>query len=415
MKLKTLFFGTIIASAFFSNAQDDKDKECLRMRFLAQEEMKLKNYAGATSYYLKGETICGNYDKTKYENMTKIISNTIATESDKDRKMAYMDTLMQVYGRMEKLNFLDQANYLNWAKYMYQVGKPDRVKIDGIYQKFLDGGGVFNDEQLSLYFNNLVVQFNDAKDPNVKSGFKKRIISDYFTLSKMIEANNLSLKSKEALEISFNNIVRTCEDILPDLNGFMSSLPQDKEMKKKTVMNFMAILKDKGCTGSKEYEMLVDTIIKVDNSVDAVLAKAQLLRTKKKFDEAITTFNQAKSMSTDPAQKEEIEFNILEIQYHEKNAYQTAYKLALGINGINRSKALQIAANCVSKTANSCGASTFDRKCNYLYAAELAQKAGDNAAAARFRASGPTESDIFENNSPSSVTLSCWGVTVSLK
>jgi tetratricopeptide (TPR) repeat protein len=415
MKLKNLFIGTMIASSFASFAQDDKDKECLRMRFLAQEEMKLKNYAGATAYYLKGETICGNYDKTKYDNMTKIITNTIATETDKDRKMAYMDTLTQVYGRMEKLNFLDQATYLTWAKYMYQLGKPDRLKIDGIYQKHLEAGGTFNDEQLSLYFNNLVVQFNEAKDAGVKQGFKKRIISDYFTLSKMIEANSLSVKSQEALTASFNNIVRSCDDILPDLSGFMANLPQDKEMKKKTVMNFMNLLKEKGCTGSKEYEMLVDTIIKIDNSVDAVLAKAQLLRAKKRYDEAIGSYNQAKGMATDPAQKEEIEFNILEIQYHEKNAYQTAYKTAMGISGANRAKALMIAANCVAKLANSCGSSTFERKCNYLYAAELAQRAGDGGAAARFRANGPTESEIFDNNNPSSVSLSCWGVSVSPK
>ena len=78
-------------------------------------------------------------------------------------------------------------------------------------------------------------------------------------------------------------------------------------------------------------------------------------------------------------------------------------------------QALLIAANCVAKTANSCGASTFDRKCKFLYAAELAQRGGDGGAAARFRANGPTESDKFENNNPSSVSLSCWGVSVSLK
>jgi hypothetical protein len=106
---------------------------------------------------------------------------------------------------------------------------------------------------------------------------------------------------------------------------------------------------------------------------------------------------------------------ILEIQYHDQDAYNTAYRTAMGISGAYRNKALLIAANCVAKTANSCGASTFDRKCNYLYAAELAQRGGDGGAAARFRANGPTESDRFENNNPSSVSLSCWGVSVSLK
>jgi hypothetical protein len=258
--------------------------------------------------------------------------------------------------------------------------------------------------------------YTDAKTTvEEKAVLKKRLISEYFTLSKLITDAKMSVKSQENLTTYFNTVVRTCDDILPDLAGFMSALPQEVEAKKKAVNNFMTLLKDKGCTGSKEYEMLVDTIIKIDNSIDAVLAKAQLQNVKKQYTSSITTLNQAKGMSTDAGQKEDIEFMILEIQYHELNSYNTAYRTAMGITGSNKNKALLIAANCVAKTANSCGASTFDRKCNYLYAAELAQRGGDGGAAARFRSNGPSESDKFENNNPSSVSLSCWGVSVSLK
>ena len=79
------------------------------------------------------------------------------------------------------------------------------------------------------------------------------------------------------------------------------------------------------------------------------------------------------------------------------------------------SRALLIAADCVAKTANSCGASTFDRKCNYYYAAQLALKAGNSGAAAKYKANAPSSDEIFNNNSPASVTLSCWGVTVDIK
>lgn len=419
MKLKAILFGTFVAvTAIYANAQEEtpQEKECKRMRLFAGEELKIKNFAGATSYYIKAEQICGGFDKANYDRMIQTIRNTISTETDKVRKTAYIDTLVDAFDRSEKAGHFDKANSAIRATFVLQSSKTNRKKADELYVQFTQSGGVFNEAQVSMYYFNIYSLYTDTKvTVEEKAALKKRLVSEYFTLSKLITDAKMTVKSQENLTTYFNTVVKSCDDILPDLAGFMSALPQEVEAKKKTVNNFMTLLKDKGCTGSKEYEMLVDTIIKIDNSIDAVLAKAQLQKAKKQYANAIATLNQAKGMTTDALKKEEIEFMILETQYHDQDAYNTAYRTALGISGANRNKALLIAANCVAKTANSCGASTFDRKCNYLYAAELAQRGGDGGAAARFRANGPTESEKFENNNPSSVSLSCWGVSVSLK
>ena len=114
----------------------------------------------------------------------------------------------------------------------------------------------------------------------------------------------------------------------------------------------------------------------------------------------------------DADQKEEIEYMILDILYSDQKSYKSAFNAAMDISGKHKSTALKMAANCVAQMANSCGSSTFERKANYLYAAQLADRAGDSGAAARYRNSGPTDGDWFEAG-VSSVTLSCWGVTVS--
>lgn len=419
MKLKAILFGTFVtATAVYSNAQGEspQELECKRMRLFAGEELKIKNFAGATSFYIKAEKICDGFDKANYERMIQTIRNTISTETDKTRKAAYIDTLVDGYDRVEKAGHFDKSNSAVRATFILQSSSLNRKKADDLYVQSTQSGSVFNEAQVSLYYYNIYTMYIDVKTAvEDKAILKKRLISEYFTLSKLITDAKMTVKSQENLTTYFNNVVRNCDDILPDLAGFMSVLPQEVEAKKKAVNNFMTLLKDKGCTGSKEYEMLVDTIIKIDNSIDAVMAKAQLQKAKKQYTSAISTLNQAKGMSTDAVQKEDIEFMILEIQYHDLDSYNTAYRTAMGITGSNKNKSLLIAANCVSKTANSCGASTFDRKCNYLYAAELAQRGGDGGAASRFRSNGPSESDKFENNNPTSVSLSCWGVSVSLK
>jgi hypothetical protein len=292
----------------------------------------------------------------------------------------------------------------------------DRTVSDAYYTRaFKDTSLKFTSENLTNYYSNLYLLYSSEIDVAAKNVYKKRLISDYFMLSRLISVKKLSSKTQESISNIFNGTIKNCEDLLPDLKVFISELPKDIDLKIKTTTNFINLLKEKSCTDSKEYEMLVDTLIKFDKTTATILAKAELLIVKKRYNEAISSLNSAKAMTKDAVQLEDIDFQILEVQFHNLNNYQTAYRLALGISGSNKNKALLIAAKCVANSANSCGSSTFDRKCNYYYAAELAERAGDSGAASRYRSNAPDAEDKFNNNNPSTVSLSCWGVTVNVR
>jgi hypothetical protein len=68
---------------------------------------------------------------------------------------------------------------------------------------------------------------------------------EYFFLSKLVSSANMSVKAQENLTTYFNGVVKSCDDILPDLKGFMSSFPQEVEAKKATVNNFISLLESK--------------------------------------------------------------------------------------------------------------------------------------------------------------------------
>jgi len=414
MKIAKLIFGTLfLSSSFIGIAQEsDQEKECLRMRFLAGEELNIKNYAGATTYYLKGEQICGGYDKANYDRMIGTISNTIATETDKARKAAYIDTIVSAYDRTEEKGLYDVANDLKRATYIIQSSKPNRAKADELYSRGIHKEGTSATEaHISYYYYNMYVMFTEAA-ADKKPAVKQRLITEYFFLSKLVGDAKMSVKAQENLTTYFNGVVKTCDDILPDLKSFMSSFPQEIEAKKASVNNFITLLEAKECTSSKEYEMLIDTLIKIDPSIGAVEAKAKLLMTKKKYSEAIGVYKDAKGMTTDGDKKDELDYKILSIMFSDQNSYKAAYNAAMNGSGKYKSESLKIAAQCVANMANSCGSSTFERKCNYIYAAQLADRAGEGGLAAKYRALGPTEDDWFTAG-VTSVTLSCWGVTIS--
>ena len=403
-----------MVSMTFGQQDSLQDRECKRMQLFVGQELKVEDYARATMYYLKGETICGNYDAKKYKNMIQTMRNTVATEKDKANKKLYIDTLIAAYDRAEQKGFFNAAEASIRGLYILQSSVPNREKADSLFTVAFAANNTFKDAQLSYYYYNLYTMYTKAKD-DLKQVYKKRIISDYFRLSRKIENEGFKARTQESMTNYFNNVVRTCDDILPDLNGFMSDLPQDKAKKKKAVNNFLNLLKDKQCTESEEYAMLIDTIISIDNTVDAVLAKADLLKVKKKYKASIEVLRTALEMAENDTLKGDIKLAILEIQYTNLSSYKSAYNTALSISGSNRSKALMVASNCVAKLANTCGSSTFDRKCNYYYAAQLATKAGESSLAAKYRENCPTSDEIFSNNSPAQVTLSCWGVTVDIK
>lgn len=346
--------------------------------------------------------------------MIQTIRNTVATEKDKARKKLYIDTLVSAYDRVEQKGFFNSAEASIRAMYILQSSAPNREKADSLFTLAFQEKNSFKDAQLSYYYYNLYTMYSRAKDAQ-KENFKKRMISDYFSLSRKIENEGFKARTLETMTNYFNTVVRTCDDILPELLGFMSDLPQEKDKKKKSVTNFLNLLKEKQCTESDEYAMLIDTIISIDNTVDAVLAKADLLRVKKKYKASIDVFRTALEMADNDTLRGDVKLSILEIQYNNLNSFKSAYNTAMSISGLNRSKALMVASNCVARLANTCGSSTFDRKCNYYYAAQLATNAGESSLAAKYRESCPSSDEIFSNNSPSQVTLSCWGVTVDVK
>lgn len=416
MTLKNFLLGATIATAFFAKAQEEteQERECKRMRFLAGEAVNVQNFKEASMYYIKGEKICGNYDKANYTRLLGSLQNAVNQETDPKARAKYIDTLLSFYDKVEPLGYTNKSTSMLRGLFYLQATTPNSVKADQYMREgILNDGVKTNEAYIQYYYQNLYALYAAATD---KVEYKKRLINEYFSLSKLIGDAKMSVKTQEAINSLFNEVVRSCDDILPELKVFMTSLPQELETKKATVNNFIKLLEEKGCDDSKEYEMLIDTLIKVDPSVSAVIAKAKGLRSKKRYADAIATYKDAKGMTTDAEMKEDIEYAIAEIQL-QMGSYKAAYSTAMGVNGKNKSKALSIAAKAVYNTAMDCGVSTFDRKCNYYYAAELADRAGDGSMASKARANFPTSSEIFDEGKAKgqSVSLSCWGVSVTIK
>jgi tetratricopeptide (TPR) repeat protein len=416
MKVKSIILGISLFIGGFTIAQDAD--ECKRYQAIGGNAYKAKDYEKVVWAYNIAQKECGTLDMKFYN--PYIYSAKMAMKnaaSDKAKEVAYLDTLINIYETAQETHGIQPQwqSYLGYY-YMKQAKEGFMSKADKAYSI-----GIHHDKQkanegmVKQYYANLYNLWVQEQDDKKKDAFKERLINEFFKISDYLNKADSDGTTAEFMSTYMNKAVTDCASVLPSIRTFLDGLPQGIEPKKASVKNFMALLEDKSCTSSEEYAMLVDTIIKIDPSVDAVIARAKLYAAQGKTSEAIKTFKEALAMDEITAeQKSEVEYEIARTYYNAKN-YKAAYGAGKNVSGKNSGKGYEIAANCVNAMMNECGVSTFDRKANNWYAVQLAEKSGNAKLVSAYKRQCPTGTDLFNQgiSQGDKVKLECWGVSVS--
>ena len=417
MKLGKIILGASMIIDTASFAQDGVERECLRMKKIANDAMAAKNYVEATDYFLRGEKICGDFDAPNYGRLTGSIMRVIRAEKDPKIKALYADTLVQVWDRMDSLGLYDHKTDMKRAHNFLQCVPVNKKEADFFFKRGVkEQGTAVTEGYLGIYYYNTYLMYTEQTDPAKKSEMKVRLINDYFDLTDLITKANFSIKTQEGLTGIFNSIVQSCDDLTPEIAGFIETLSEDPEVAKASLIRLMTLMEKLKCTDSDEYMALINKYLELDpESPFALEMKGKSLEREKKYREANAIYEQLIGLEeVTTERKNELKYRIV-YNLFIMGATDAAYKKAMSTQGASRGKCLAIAAQCVAKKANKCGDSTFERKCNYIYAVQLCEKAGAPGAKyiAGYKANYPTTQECFAEGNPTSVKLVCWGVTVS--
>ena len=419
MKLGSILLGVsmILATATFAQ---DEDRECRRMKKIANDAMIAENYKEATEYFLKGETICGEFDVANYGRLTGSLIRVINVETDADAKKLYADTLCAIWDRMDEQSLYENKNDMYRGNFELQKSTPDYLKADKYFTRGIaahaNGGTPVQEMYIPLHYYNTYTLYFMEQEATKKNVLKKRMINDYFDLSKLITKSNFSLRAQEGITVYFNSVVQTCDDLTPEIAGFIASLPEDVEAAKVSLMSLIDLMETKKCEDTQEYMDLINAYLQRDPvSPKALEMKGKSLESENKYRDANAIYEKLIDLEeVTPERRVELKYKIVNNLFRTRS-YNAAYSKAMNIQGKFRGKAMSIAGQCVGQMANSCGVSTFERNCNYIYAVQLLEQSGGAASAnliAQYKAKFPTAKDCFGEGNPASVTLECWGVTV---
>jgi len=414
MKFGKLILASMLFLGSFSIAQDEVERtECNRFKTIAGNAYNANDFSKAASNYLKAEKECGGLELAFYKPMIYALQ-TVVNGLEGEAQAAYVDTLLTVYSNAQEQHG-EQMDWKTYEGYYYMLSNRED-KVNKIVQ--LLGKGLYHDEEpteafVSQYYYYLYYKFTTTPEDQLFEA-KKEMISEYFKLSELIAKNKMSPQTMETVTSYFDQAVTDCASILPEIASFTNTLPEDKDSKTSAVKNFMSLLENKGCTKSEEYGALVDIMIEMNpTSLDAKLAKAKYLMAQDNVTEAIGVFKEAKGLTEDAEKVSEIEYTIAKA-YYDAGRYKAAHDAGLAVSGNFSKDGAKLAANAVIKLMDSCGDTTIDRKANALYAVQIANKYGFSASS--YESQAPTSTDLFNAgmNKGTTVTLSCWGVSVTL-
>ena len=401
-----LFVGTFISLSFKAEAQNDS-LECERLKFLAGEALVVDDYKRVVSNILKIEKSCG-LDQEYGHLLLGTLQTVINKEPmDSERRNQYIDTILSAWERQENEGLYSKVDDLNRATHLMQSSSPDYEKADFFFQRGIKREGVQTHQTYLVYAYYATYVIHNSAEGDKKSKFKRRMLSDYLTYSDLLDSLSSDF-TQETLDTYFSYVFQSCEEILPEVAICIKALPQDTTEAIHTIQQLIKFLETQNCMQSEEYANLVDKWLALaPNSLEAIARTDPFSNntTIEKLDLIMTK-------TDNPELKANCQYQITYVQY-KAGQYRAAYKSGLACTGEYKSKGLLIAAQSVAATANSCGNSTFDRKCNYFYAAQLAEQAGQDGKAGQYRARGPAI-DCSSENGSKPIQLSCWGVTLNL-
>lgn len=441
MKLKGIIatLMLVLMGGMSANAQADSSSqvdECAKWRSLYYQYVKQKMYRDAGNFWGKALKACGteNLDAKFYTNGRVIFSKLLKKEKENEvRAKEIKDTIYMIYEERMKLKD-DPAWTADYASLLVSNKSTDYAKIDELFGKSIHKlKDKAKSTHVKQYFKHLILNKFNKAPAEQKEAERTNVIEEYIVLSEYVGTAMKNAKAAEKekevkrqksaqdfLDKYFLKIAQDCDVLVGVFSQKLETLPQDLEMKKKKVKNYLALMDQKKCQSSEVYGQYVDSLIAIEPTADAYFFGGSYASGNNKPSKAVSYFQKAVEMEGDGENKDKYLLNLANAQYKSRS-YKSAFRTAKSVGGEYRADALVICANAIAATANGCGDSTFERKANYWLANDYINRAiaagKTGVSSSKFLSSAPTSNEAFNEgiSSGSSFTLSCWGESTTVR
>ena len=442
VKLSLAFIttGTLVMNAQVSD-------ECKTDASLGIESAKAKNYVEAEPYLKKVRENCPSYALATYQYSEKILRAKLK-KAPADQKTVIAQELIDLLNERKK-HFSSKTPNGDLYSDIAQIKADNKIGTKkeqfDLYKKAYEDKNNFKGPKKIYTFFSHAVDLQAENQVDIQEVFslyddlvgkieteEARMASKISTLTDKEESGKALLsKEKKSLARAEKNLkvysqVKGSIDkklgALADCKYLIPMFTKDFEANKNDIAWVKSSAKrmyKKECTDDPLFLKLVETQDKLEPSAATKKYLAKLARQRGEYAKADQYLEQSIEMETDPSEKADAYFR-LAISLKKKGSYGKArgyFNKALQYKPSMGRAYLQI-ADMISRSANSCGDSEFNKRAVYWLAANYANKAArvdpsvkSNAskAAASYAGRAPSKADVFTKGmSGKTVSIGCW-------
>jgi tetratricopeptide (TPR) repeat protein len=317
---------------------------------------------------------CPRSYKNVYIHGEKLVKKLIKTETDKEKKDKYIDTLMMLFD--QRIKYFGQEGYVLGKKGvdLYKYRPTDYEKSYEILKKAINLTGNKTQGPVLIYY------FRSA-EKMVKAGkLDKSVLLDIYDQESDIIDYNIKNDPKKAAnwEIVKGNIelsvepYTTCDDLVniytPKFNESSDSIELLKKITK--------ILDKKGCTDTELYRLATENLHKLEPSARSAELLAKMYIKKENWTKALDYLKQATELQEDPNKKADL-FYMTAVVYFQLKKYSQARANCYDVLKFrpNDGKAYILIGNMYAASAKSCGNNDLTNKVAYWAAVDKFIKA----------------------------------------
>lgn len=448
MKTKINVLLVLFFAVFVVNAQ--QNEECMEKLSIFTEAAKVKNYDAAYEPWMFVRKTCPKLNNAIYVYGEKILTDKIKKSTGGEKTAAIKDLIAlheeslinmpskfkqgKTKAKIGQLMFdekfgtpVEQFNVFDGA---YTTDAKTFTHPKALYTYFKLAVGLFDGGTKD--FQSLINMYTKVTDKVEEE--KKNYSSKKDALLVKEEAGTITNKEKGKLK-SYDSYLKNYAIIskgidkdLGDRAGCDKLVPlfeKNYEANKTNstwLRNAASRLAGKDCSDAPIFAKLVASFHELEPSAKSALYLGILNQKKGKTADAAKYYNEAASLSSDNYDKAKIYYSRLAVMYSKAGAKAKAKTYANKALAMSPSmgKAYTLIAKMYASSANSCGATTFEKRAVYWLAANTAEKAARvdgslksyaTKLAANYRAKAPSKQDIFTNrkyNPGDKISIGCW-------
>lgn len=419
--MKTKFTFLFIAFFGFLLQAQTQNENCAEKIMQFNEFVKTNNFSEAFLSWSEARKKCPSSDESIYVSGEKILQYKIDNASTADEKEIIVRDLLKLFNEYDA-NFPNnnKGNAVKKAMALYAngIGSPEEIYnlLDVAFIK--NPENFTNPNALYIYFDLFYKQYKEGKKAiQTEAVFVKydAVSGRITSLSK--DASAAESQAYKRVSEGINALISglaTCENLIPFYQKNFDSNKLNADWLENAATNLLS----KNCTSDPLFAKIATELHQINPTSKSAYNLGMASLKAKNQTKALTYFDQSAELNTSLSEKAKTYYMVATfLSISDKNQARVYARKAIQANA-SFGKPHLLIAQLYASSANTCGATAFEKKAIYFLAAETAKRSGEvdsflkmaaNQQAETYLKMAPSKAEIKAvKKSGKSVTFNCW-------